>query len=323
MSANPKSVSDFLAPIDPRDRLSALLSARPALVRAAPSPTGFFHVGTARTALHNYLAAKASGGKFLLRLDDTDAARNQDAFALSIADSIRGLGLAWDDFFRQSDRGGLYAGAADALRQAGLALLDDSGALRIAPSLADDLPAGFLDLALGDCAISQTSRDHARQITLLRSDGSATYQFASVVDDIDAGINLTLRGGDHLANVPKQMAIGIGLARAGFPGASDWLSQNAFAHVGLITQGGKKVSKRDPGSDMGAALAQAGPKASLHWALRLGWSHPDPDFDRKHPLLDLGDMPGLFRAGRLRGASCDLNLQKLDSLAKAARRLGG
>lgn len=314
------SIIDDLKGADPRSRLGALLAARPAIVRAAPSPTGFFHVGTARAALHNWLAAKASGGRFLLRLDDTDAARSSAAHADAIVAAIAGLGLDWGDRIRQSDRAGLHSAAASALLDSGGAWRDASGSVRLSDSLADALPGSFFDLAMGDCAISQAGRDQARGISLLRPDGSATYQLASVADDIACGINLTLRGADHLSNAPKQIAIGIGLARAGWPGAGDWLAGNVFAHVGLITSGGKKVSKRDPGSDMSATMADAGPKAAAHWALRLGWSHPDPDFDRKHPLLDLADMPALFAAGRLRGASCDLSLPKLASLAKAARR---
>lgn len=314
------SIIDDLKKADPRDRLRLLLAMRPAKVRAAPSPTGFFHVGTARTALHNFLAARASGGSFLMRLDDTDAARSQASYADAILAAISGMGLAWDSMIRQSDRSAAHAAAADALLGSGGAWRDPSGSIRLAGGVADALPPGFFDLALGDCAISPAGRGQARDIALLRADGSATYQLASVVDDIDHGIDLTIRGADHLANAPKQIAIGIGLARAGWPGAADWLAGNVFAHVGLITQGGKKVSKRDPGSDMSATISGAGPRAALHWALRLGWSHPDADFDRKYPLLDLGDMPSLFAEGRLRGASCDLSLPKLQSLAKAARR---
>ena len=294
-----------------------LLSARPARCRVAPSPTGFFHVGTARCALHNALAAKASGGSFMLRLDDTDAARNDPAHEALIHECLGILGLAPDRFAKQSQRALRHAQAGEALLSSKAAWRDVDGSVRLSDLAIDALPASFFDLAAGDVAISPTSRDQCRGLTLLRSDGSATYPFASVVDDADFGIDLVLRGGDHLSNTPKQLAIAKALAMAGSQEAEAFGRDAVFAHVGLITKEGKKVSKRDGGSNLMDALALASPAAVAHWALRLGWSHPDPDFDRRWPTIDAGEMPGLFAQGRLKGSSCDISLAKLASLAKA------
>lgn len=308
---------DALAAAKPQDRLGLLLAGRPAHVRVAPSPTGFFHVGTARCALHNALAAKASGGSFMLRLDDTDAARNDDAHAALIHDCLARLGLGPDRFARQSDRGGVHAAAALAMLDAGMAWRDVDGAVRLSDLAVDALPASFFDLAAGAVAITATSRDQCRGLTLLRRDGGATYPMASVVDDVDFGINLVLRGADHLSNTPKQLAIAMALGNAGWPGAAGFAGSVAFAHVGLITKGGKKLSKRDGGSSLADVLDTAPPAAVLHWALRLGWSHPEAAFDRDWPTMRLADMPGLFAQGRVKGANCDISQDKLSSLARA------
>lgn len=306
-----------LATAKPQDRLGMLLAARPAHVRVAPSPTGFFHVGTARCALHNALAAKASGGSFMLRLDDTDAARNDDAHAALIDHCLSALGLVPDRFAKQSARAHIHGQAALAMLGAGVAWRDIDGAVRLSDSAVDALPASFFDLAAGAVAITATSKDQCRGLTLLRRDGGATYPMASVVDDVDFGINLVLRGADHLSNTPKQLAIAMALSKAGWAGAADFVDKAAFAHVGLITKGGKKLSKRDGGSSLSDVLAAAPPAAVLHWALRLGWSHPDAAFDRDWPMIDLAQMPALFAQGRIKGSNCDISQDKLSSLARA------
>lgn len=307
---------DQLRSDKPQNRLALLLKARPAHARVAPSPTGFFHIGTARCALHNALAARASGGSFMLRLDDTDAARNDDAHVQLIHDGLNKLGLAPDRFARQSDRGMVHRKAAMALLDCQSAWRDHDGAIRLSDSAVDALPPNFFDLAAGEVPITATSKDQCRGLTLLRLDGSATYPMASVVDDIDFGINLVLRGADHLSNTPKQLAIAHALAAAGWGGADAFAKSAVFAHVGLITKDGKKVSKRDGGSNLVDALAGASPAAVLHWALRLGWSHPDANFDKVYPRIALCDMPDLFAAGRIKSANCDIHLAKLASLAR-------
>ena len=311
--------SDIIAALfadKPNNRLARLLASRPAHARVAPSPTGFFHVGTARCALHNWLAAKSSGGSFMLRLDDTDAARNDASHAALIDQSLAALGLAPDRFARQSDRAPIHQAAGAALLASGMAWRDANGSVRLSDAAVDALPASFFDLCAGNVAITATSKDQCRGLTVLRPDGSATYPLASVVDDIDFGINLVLRGADHLSNTPKQLAIALGLVRAGWAQARDFVDACVFAHVGLITKDGKKVSKRDGGSNLADALAQADAAAVAHWALRLGWSHPDAAFDRDWPSMSAFDMAVLFPQGRLKGGNIDISLSKLSSLGK-------
>lgn len=319
-ATNALGLVDSLRGAKPQARLAMALAARPALCRVAPSPTGFFHVGTARCALHNALAAKASGGSFMLRLDDTDAARNDPAHTALIHTCLDALGLVPDSFATQSSRADRHAQAALDLLGAGLAWRDADGSVRLSDAPIDALGDSFFDLAAGDVGISGTSRDQCRGLTLLRSNGSATYPMASVCDDVDFGINFVLRGADHLSNTPKQLAIAQAMAMAGSSAAADFVSGTVFAHVGLITKDGKKISKRDGGSSLLDVLDMAPAAAVLHWALRLGWSHPDSTFDRDWPRIDLSDMPGLFAQGRLRGANCDVSLAKLASLAKAYGR---
>lgn len=324
MNANQKTVlKDVLRGAKPQDRLSVTLKARPARTRVAPSPTGFFHVGTARTALHNWLAARASGGDFLLRVDDTDHARNQDAFIDLIDQSLVSLGLDPDRRVIQSSRQRTHVSAALALLDAGLAWKDMDGSVRLALSAADALPSHFFDLTVGDVAISDTVKAQTNGLTLLRQDGAPTYPLASVVDDIDMGVNLILRGADHLSNTPKQLAIAMALSKIGWSGATAFCDDVVFAHVGLITKQGKKLSKRDGGSSLTDVLHDATAGAVNQWALKLGWSHPDANFDKAWPVLDLKSMVSLFGQGRLKNGNVDISADKLRSLARTWVARGG
>lgn len=299
----------------PKQRLASLL-ASPVHCRVAPSPTGHAHLGTVRTALHNYLAARASGGSFLLRIDDTDAARNDPAHVDLIHKSLDILGLSPDRCFHQSSKRANHLAAAQLLLDQGWAV-HDGGAVRLAPRARSLAPTQFMDAASGMCRISSTLLDHTDGLVLLRSDGTPTYHLASIVDDIDAGITLIMRGMDHLSNVPKQILIARALARSGYPGAQVFCDQVAFAHVGLIFKLDKKLSKRDMDSNLFHYLDNGTPpSALLHWAMQLGWGHPDPNFDKAYPVMALPDMPDIFAQGGLRAVNCKLNTDKLASLSK-------
>lgn len=313
-SLNPSS----LWSLPPKQRLATFLSQAPAVCRVAPSPTGLVHLGTLRTALHNFLAARASGGMFFLRIDDTDHARNQAGADQAFQRSLDRLGLVPAFVFHQSHRLAAHRAAAQALLDAGLAIRDQ-GAVRLKPGLAADLLGPrFFDLAAGVCAVGSAQIQHADALVLMRSDGNPTYHLASIVDDIHAGATLILRGSDHLANTPKQMALAQALAKAGWPGAAAFCQSVCVAHVGLIMKKGKKLSKRDADSDA-VALLDAGiaPDALLHWSLVLGWGHPAPDFDRRHPILDLDGMVDVFPQGGLRSTNSNLQLDKLQALQRS------
>lgn len=302
--------------LPPKQRLAFFLGQRPAVCRVAPSPTGHVHLGTVRTALHNFLAAKASGGTFFLRIDDTDQSRNDQTHVDLIHHSLATFGLCPDFLFHQSSRLSIHQQAADALLKAGLAIPDGS-AVRLKPCLSSLLPDQFFDLAAGTCPVSTTMAQQADGLVLLRSDGTPTYHFASVLDDIHAGTTLVLRGMDHLANTPKQILVAQVLSSIDWPGAVPFLSNVCFAHVGLIMKDGKKLSKRDGDSNV-MALLDAGtcPGALLQWSLMLGWGHPASDFDRQHPILSLSSMPSLFAQGGLRAINSNLQSSKLISLQR-------
>ena len=164
----------------------------PYTTRIAPSPTGDFHIGTARTAYFNWLAARATGGRFILRIDDTDAARNDPASIKVIHDCLDWLGLPSDQIVRQSGRRVRYAAVADDLLARGVAVRADNGAIL----LKDGVASAWHDLVGGDMIPGPKAQDLARSQVLLRADGAPVYHFASVVDDIDLGVNLVIRGAD-------------------------------------------------------------------------------------------------------------------------------
>ena len=292
----------------------------PYVTRFAPSPTGDFHTGSARTALLSYLAARSSGGRFVLRIDDTDAARNDPAAVDVIFDAMNWLGLDHDDLFYQSKRSDIYAAARDLLLAADKAYLDD-GAVKL--RLPDDLGTSWTDAIKGPINISDHDRKLIDGLVLFRSDGSPTYHFASSVDDLDMGVNFVIRGTDHIGNAPKHVAIRSALIAAGFVPVvkSDDL---AYAHVGLIdiidADGKrKKMSKRDAAASLlkyrdGGYL----PEALIDYMMRgKGWAHSVHDFDKKNPMISLADAITHFPDGKLKSSP---SLLDTAALAKADRK---
>jgi glutamyl-tRNA synthetase len=293
---------------------------RPAITRFAPSPTGFFHLGGARCAIQNYLAAKTSGGKFILRIDDTDQARNQDSHIDLIHHCLNRLGLTHDDFFMQSQRTARYKQAVDCLLDNGYAIISD-GAVMLSPKSQSLLNDSYYDLASGVCSVTSTTLDQITKTMLMRSDGNVTYQLASIVDDIDTKVNFIIRGIDHLMNTPKQIIIALALADSGWDGAKQFINDCVFAHSGLICLNGQKLSKRHNNSNLSQMLDDYDKDAVNHLILMLGWSHPDSAFDKKYKTLDLDTMAVLFKQGKINPSNCSLNLDKLNSLNQAYKRL--
>lgn len=247
----------------------------PVVTRFAPSPTGFLHVGNARTALFAWFAARAAGGRFILRIDDTDTGRGSAAHEAAIIEDLRWLGLDWDDFFRQSDRRAAHDAALDRLKQDGrlypcwetpeelaqrrrLAIergqppVYDRAALRLSPEerarrlAAGDPPHWRFRLADGEITWTDRVRGTVRfrsadlsDPVLLRADGTPLYHIGSVVDDIASGVTLVIRGEDHVANT----AVHIQLFEA--LGARP----PEFAHLPLLVDAaGEGISKRLGGS---------------------------------------------------------------------------
>src|SRR5574341_118085 len=247
----------------------------PVRVRFAPSPTGYLHVGGARTALFNWLYARHTGGQFLLRIEDTDKARSTDEHTQVIKDGLTWLGLDWDEpLVFQGAQIARHQAMADRLLAEGKAYLEQ-GAIRL------KLPPG--EIAWDDAVHGRISfqGEDIKDFVILRSDRSPLYNFAVVVDDIDMRITHVLRGADHISNTPKQIAVYRALGAA-LP---------VFGHVPMINgPDGKKLSKRHGATAVGD-YQHLGllPAAMRNFLALLGWS---PGGDRE--ILALDDMIQAF-----------------------------
>jgi glutamyl-tRNA synthetase len=291
-------------------------------VRFAPSPTGFLHIGGARTALFNWLYAKHHGGRFLLRIEDTDRARSTAEAVDAIIDGLRWLELDWDgEIVLQSDRAARHAEAARKLLAEGLAYrcystpaeleamrerakLDGrtvayDGTWRdrdpaeappgVPPVIRIKMPRGgetvIDDLVQGRVTVANERLD---DLIILRADGTPTYNLSVVVDDHDMGITHVIRGDDHLNNAFRQKQIYRALG---------W-DVPAFGHVSLIHGAdGAKLSKRhgalavDAYRDMGYL-----PEALRNYLLRLGWGHGDAEIISTTEAIEWFDTDAIGRA---------------------------
>lgn len=290
--------------------------------RIAPSPTGFFHLGTARVAYHNWLMARATGGKFLVRIDDTDDARNDQTYVDLIYKSLDWLGLDYDDTFTQSSRFTHHKDVALMLLDKGFAQRDGD-AIRLKT---DYVLSTWNDMTDTTVKISSDDVKFAQNQVILKSNQSPIYHFASIVDDVDSNINLILRGADHISNTGKQLYILKALADAGYNNASMDMFQ--FCHVGLITVkdpvSGKmvKLSKRDKRASFTQYQDDGYDKqAILNAVLRLGWAHTDPNFDKIQPLVNVDDALKFILQGRFKSKNGAFDLDKMNSLDKKYKAL--
>jgi glutamyl-tRNA synthetase len=256
-------------------------------VRFAPSPTGFFHIGSARTALFNWLYARHMGGVFILRIEDTDKERNTEVFLNVIYDSLRWLGLNWDEGpgvgggfgpYRQSERAGVYREYLEKLKSGGRTYEKDGAVyFRISgvPQVIDDAIRGHVE------------RTEEKDFVIVRSDGNPVFHLVNVVDDITMQITHVIRGEDHLSNTSKHAelfkAFGVPLP--------------VYAHIPLILKqnGPGKMSKRDQGALIEEYQRRGYlPEALVNFLCLLGWN---PGGDREKMPLDeiirLFDLPGV------------------------------
>ncbi|MCE5292582.1 MAG: hypothetical protein LLG14_25565 [Nocardiaceae bacterium] len=289
------------------------------VTRIAPSPTGMMHIGTARTAYFNWLAARASGGKFLLRMDDTDAERNQAEAEQPIFDGLEWLGLNHDGFLRQSERAEVYAKYADLLLTSGAAFHAENGAVML--RWQEYMPRHWVDDVVGAVPISHRSIETIHEkLCLIRGGdkfGQATYQFASIVDDYESDVNFIIRGTDHIANTAKQVAIWSAIAHA----LGVEKEQPKFSHVGLIFKDKKKMSKRDGASSV-LDYRENGydPDGILNFLLRLGWG-PKVD-DKASTFMDRHKATELFLiGGKMKAANANFDTQKLDFYDRSYKRM--
>jgi len=264
-------------------------------VRFAPSPTGYLHVGGARTALFNWLYARHEGGKFLLRIEDTDKERSSEEHTRVILDGLTWLGLDWDEeLVFQGARIKRHQETADRLLAEGKAYLDD-GAIRLT------VPPG--EIAWDDAVHGRISFQGAdiKDFVILRSDRTPLYNLAVVVDDLDMKITHVLRGDDHISNTPKQIA----LYRALGGGAA----LPVFGHVPMINgPDGKKLSKRHGATAVGDYQHMGIlPAAMRNFLALLGWS---PGGDRE--IMTLDEMVRLFSFAGIQQKSAIFDMTKLE-----------
>lgn len=276
-------------------------------LRFAPSPTGPLHIGGVRTALFNYLIVKNLGGQFILRIDDTDKERSLPEYEKNIIESLKWLGLSWDEGpdvggpygpYRQSEKVAKYAEKAEILLSKGFAYYDEEKVLRLKYPFEELV---VHDLVCGDCKFNP--RSLGPEPALLRSDGTPTYHLASVVDDMDMEITHVIRGGDHLTNTAKHLVIFKGLG----------YQPPKFAHLPIVLgQDGTKLSKRNSsGMSTVADFRDAGylPHAVLNFLMLLGWSHPEA---KEH--LALEDAAKAFTIERVQTTPATFDVPKLDWL---------
>ena len=252
------------------------------ITRVAPSPSGFFHLGTLRTALLNYLFARANGGTFILRIDDTDQERGSEDLIDYIYTQMNNFKLDFDKTFRQSERLERYKEVAE---KVGVKQED-----------------GSITLDMGEYTM-----------TLIRANGFPLYNFASTLDDYDSGITHIIRGVDHISNVPKQQVLWEKINQA----LGTDIPFPELIHAGLLLDGktGKKISKRD-GSGLVSDYADYTNEAILNWILKLGWSSKDATFDKKYPTLNIEQMIEVFNGGNINQANTKIFIDKLQWLDK-------
>ncbi len=237
--------------------------------RFAPSPTGYLHVGGARTALFNWLFARNQGGTFVLRVEDTDEARNTDEAKQAIFDGMDWLGLDWDEGPRkggnsgpyfQSQRKAIYDAWFEKLVAAGR-VHEDGGAWRFR---FERKPVTMHDLVCGEVTIDYRDESNTPDMVVKRSDGSYVFHFVNVVDDLEMRITHVIRGEDHLMNTPKHLQL-----IEAFGGTAP-----QYAHIPLILNpDGSKMSKRDVGAAVGDYPRRGFlPSAVANFIALLGWS---------------------------------------------------
>ena len=286
----------------------------PVRVRFAPSPTGYLHIGGARTALFNWLFARHHGGAFILRIEDTDTARNSQAAIDVILQGMRWLGLDWDEGpatpdpkgpsigdrgpYFQSQRNDLYHRRIAELRDRGMAYDRDGAVFFRMTREAVVIP----DMIVGDVRRELTDREQEDpDWVIVRSDGQPVFHLVNVIDDLEMGISHVIRGEDHLSNTAKHIALfnafGVAAPR--------------YAHMPLILNpDGTKMSKRDRGAIVTNYIDDGfNPDAVVNYLSLLGWSPSDGQ-----ELLTVADLIQRFDLDRVNRSAARFDDKKLEAL---------
>ena len=269
-------------------------------VRFAPSPTGYLHVGGARTALFNWLYARKNGGKLVLRVEDTDQARNTDEARAAILNGLSWLGLEWDEGpevggdcgpYFQSERKSNYDAALAVLEAAGRVYTEDNGAVRFKFSRT---PITVHDLVCGDVQFAATEEP---DMTVRRPDGSYIFHFVNVIDDIEMGITHVFRGEDHLSNTWKHIDLFNALGK----------TPPTYAHIPLLLNpSGSKMSKRDEGASIESYRDNGFlPDAVFNYLCLLGWT-PRAETEK----LDRQQLTDLFEPSEIHSSNARFDIEK-------------
>lgn len=268
-------------------------------VRFAPSPTGSLHIGGAHTALFNWLYARNTGGTFVLRIEDTDKERSTREYEQTIMDGMRWLGLDWDEGpdrpgpygpYRQSERMETYTKYAEQLLDAGLAYKEDGAVLFRVPSgervAFDDAVYGRIEVMSENSSVNQDGT--IKDIVILKRDGMPTYNYAVVIDDRTMGINMVIRGEDHIINTPKQLliyrALGFEVPR--------------FAHLPMILGKDKKKLSKRQGATSVFEYGDLGylPDGVFNFLALLGWSPKNgQEIFTREEAVELFDLSSVIK----------------------------
>jgi len=299
------------------------------VTRFAPSPTGHLHIGGARTAIFNWLFSRHNGGKFILRIEDTDTQRSTEEYTKSILESLRWLGIDWDEGpYFQTQRLDLYRAYAERLYQSGWAYYCECSPEEVERRRQEAFAKGLkpkYDGACRDKGLSpapgrvlrfrcpQTGTTVVKDIikgvlsfdnselddlVLIRSDGMPTYNFSVIVDDITMGITHVIRGDDHVNNTPKQVLL--------YQALGERIPE--FAHVPLILGPDRKRLSKRHGATSVIAYREMGflPEALFNYLVRLGWSYGDQEIFTKDELIEkfslenVGSSASIFDMEKLR-----------------------
>lgn len=293
-------------------------------VRFAPSPTGYLHIGGARTALFNWLYVKAKSGKFILRIEDTDVLRSQKEYLDEILDSLKWLGLDWDELYYQSQRFNIYREFAEKLLKEGKAYtqkLEDRvqnteyGEQKSEAHLPTEQQEEQIEskgeaiifkvepqkIKINDLIRGEIEFDSSviKDQVLIKSDGTPAYNFACTVDDASMDITHVIRGDDHISNTPKQVLL---YSALGF-------KLPEFAHLPLIlSKEGGRLSKRK-GATAISDYRKMGylSSALVNYLLLLGWAPGD-----NREVIDINEAVKLFDVKNINKTAAVLDLDKLD-----------
>jgi len=299
------------------------------VTRFPPSPTGYLHIGGARTAIFNWLLARSLGGRFVLRIEDTDISRSNQEMTDSILESLSWLGIEWDEGpFFQSQRFDLYHNHIDYLLEKGQAYYCKCTAEEVEAMRKDAWQRGEKPKYSGKCRELNLSSAPGRVVRfkapltgqtvfndairgpnvvenkelddfiLRRADGSPTYNLAVVVDDATMGVTYILRGDDHLSNTPKQILLYNALGFQ-FP---------QFGHVPMILGSDKKKLSKRHGAMSVLDYRKLGylPEALINYLVRLGWSYGDQE------LFKVDELIKLFSLDNIGKSACVFNAEKLE-----------